>query len=164
MEIKQDGPVVLSCNVPGCGRKSYRPSSSSRSTTSRCTPVTSKPDKPKRPELKMSGDAVEATDFDRFTFLFLKYRNMAGINGDAPSHLLECLGRDIMAILFRHQRLGHQRPNRATVHGQHQEAGCEAEKNCGRSHGDVPVKWPGSAQGEVRVGQDGGLHRKPCAV
>ena len=40
--------------------------------------VTSKPEKPKRPELTMSWDALEATDFDRFTFLFQKYKKTAG--------------------------------------------------------------------------------------
>ena len=43
---------------------------------------------------------MEATDFDRFTLLFQKYKKMAGVTGEAPDHLLECLSSEIMAILF----------------------------------------------------------------
>lgn len=68
-----------------------------------------------KPEFTMSGDAVEATYFERFTFFFQKYKKMVGITGDGPSH------RD----------QGNQQPDR------------EAEENYDSSHGgveDVPVE------------------------
>ena len=53
----------------------------------------SKPENPKRPKLVLSGDAVEAKDFDKFSFLLAKYKSLAGIKSEhcAPTHVLECL-------------------------------------------------------------------------
>merc|ERR1719508_504742 len=39
-------------------------------------------------------------NFDRFAFLFNQYKKLSGITSEAPSHLLECLGTEVMAILY----------------------------------------------------------------
>ena len=98
-------PVVLSCEVPGCKRKmaEVEPGVAVEMLKLHHQQVhgtTTKPEKPKRPELTMAGDAVEATDFDRFAFLFNQYKKLSGITSEAPSHLLECLGTEVMAILY----------------------------------------------------------------
>ena len=98
-------PVVLSCEVPGCKRKmaEAEPGVAVEMLKLHHQQVhgtTTKPEKPKRPELTMAGDAVEATDFDRFAFLFNQYKKLSGITSEAPSHLLECLGTEVMAILY----------------------------------------------------------------
>ena len=62
--------------------------------------VASKPEKPKRPELVLQGDAVEAMDYAQFKFLFMQYKKLAGITSNTPSHLLECLSKEIMRVLY----------------------------------------------------------------
>ena len=41
--------------------------------------LTRKPEKPKCLDLVMTGDTVEAMDFDRFAFLFQQYKRLEGI-------------------------------------------------------------------------------------
>ena len=95
-------PVVLSCEVPEWVAE-VEPGVAVEMLKVHHQQVygtTTKPEKPKRPELTMAGDAVEATDFDRFAFLFNQYKKLSGITSEAPSHLLECLGTEVMAILY----------------------------------------------------------------
>ena len=68
--------------------------------TSQVHGVASKPDKPRRPELHMTGDAVEDTDWERFVFQYEQYKKLAGINSDASSHLLACLSTEVYNVLF----------------------------------------------------------------
>ena len=53
--------------------------------------LANKPEKPRRPELTMTGDAVEDTDWEQFVFKFEQYKTLAGVTKDSSSHLLECL-------------------------------------------------------------------------
>ena len=67
--------VVLSCEVHGCRRKMTEAEpavtvESLKLHNQQVHGMTRKPDKPKCPKFTMSGDVVEATDFNRFTFFF----------------------------------------------------------------------------------------------
>ena len=62
--------------------------------------LASKPEKPRRPELTMTGDAVEDTDWEQFVFKFEQYKTLAGVTKDSSSHLLECLSTEVYSVLF----------------------------------------------------------------
>ena len=81
-------PVELSCEVHGCRRKmtEEEPAATVESLKLNNQQVHGMTRKPKSPEFTMSGDVVEATHFNRFTFLFQQQKKRAGIK--APSHLL----------------------------------------------------------------------------
>ena len=62
--------------------------------------LANKPEKPRRPELTMTGDAVEDTDWEQFVFKFEQYKTLAGVTKDSSSHLLECLSTEVYSVLF----------------------------------------------------------------
>ena len=41
--------------------------------------IGNKPEKPRRPELAMAGDAVEDTDWEQFVFRYEQYKTLAGV-------------------------------------------------------------------------------------
>ena len=87
-----DGPVKLKCEVVGCTKETQEGKLDMVTKLleihhSQVYSVFRKPDKPKHPELTMTGDAVEDMDYDRFAFQFSQYRKLLGLSADAPSHL-----------------------------------------------------------------------------
>ena len=62
--------------------------------------VNSKPEKPKKPDLEMVGNAVDALDWETFLHKFGTYKTLAGVSGDGGSHLLACLSKDVYSVLF----------------------------------------------------------------
>ena len=62
--------------------------------------VASKPEKPKKPVLDMAGSCVDSLDWEAFCHKFKVYKNLAGLSGDAASHLLDCLSKEVYAVLF----------------------------------------------------------------
>ena len=62
--------------------------------------IANKPEKPRRPELVMVGDAVEDTDWEQFAFKYEQYKTLAGVTKDSSSHLLECLSSEVYSVLF----------------------------------------------------------------
>ena len=62
--------------------------------------LANKPEKPRRPELIMTGDAVEVKDWEQFVFKYEQYKLLKGVKKDSTSHLLECLGNDVYSVLF----------------------------------------------------------------
>ena len=89
-------PIKLKCQVPGCSEETIdlEPELAIRMMELHNTQVHSmsrKPDKPKRPELALTADTVEDTDFEQFQFMFQEYKKLARLGKNSPSHLLECL-------------------------------------------------------------------------
>lgn len=98
-------PIKLKCQVPGCSEETIdlEPELAIRMMELHNTQVHSmsrKPDKPKRPELALTADTVEDTDFEQFQFMFQEYKKLAGLGKNSPSHLLECLSKEIYNILY----------------------------------------------------------------
>ena len=62
--------------------------------------VTSKPEKPKKPDLEMIGNVVDALDWETFIHKFDTYKKLAGISGDGGSHLLACLSKDVYYLFY----------------------------------------------------------------
>ncbi len=58
------------------------------------------PEKPRRPELTMTGDAVEDKDWEQFVFKYEQYKTLAGVTRGSTSHLLECLSNEVYSVLF----------------------------------------------------------------
>jgi len=99
-------PVQLTCPSPVCGKKTDPATEPEIAIqllhlhVSLVHGMAGKPDKPRRPELKLVGDAVEETDWDYFKFQFSQYKKLANITEDASIHLLECISPDIHRRLF----------------------------------------------------------------
>ena len=47
----------------------------------------------------MTGDAVEAQDWEQFVFKYEQYKTLAGVTKDSSSHLLECLSSEFYSVL-----------------------------------------------------------------
>ena len=62
--------------------------------------VASKPEKPKKPTLEMTGSCVDELDWEAFIHKFSVYKNLSGIPGDAASYLLDCLSKEVYSVLF----------------------------------------------------------------
>ena len=102
--------TTLQCERPGCTKKVEAPDHASALETlkfhdtqahsSQVQGPATKPEKPRRPQLAMSGDAVEAEDWDEFVFKFEHYKTLAGVTSDSASHLLECLSSEVYSVLF----------------------------------------------------------------
>ena len=68
-------PVKLKCEVPGCDKETLEVEvdvaiQMLQLHHTQVHSLAQKPDKPKRPELHMPGDAVEDTNYERFVFQF----------------------------------------------------------------------------------------------
>ena len=48
--------------------------------------LANKAEKPRRPELTMTGDAVEDTNWEQFVFKFEQYKTLAGVTKESSSH------------------------------------------------------------------------------
>ena len=59
-----------------------------------------KPEKRRRPDLAMTGDAMEDTEWEQFVFRYEQYKTLAGVTKDSSSHLLECLSSEVYGVLF----------------------------------------------------------------
>ena len=57
-------------------------------------------DKPKRPLLELSGDAVDETGWALFQHEWSRYKTLAGLTDNLPAHLQDCLSPYINRILF----------------------------------------------------------------
>ena len=63
--------------------------------------IASKPEKPKKPVLEMSGNTIDSLEWDAFTHKFSVYKKLSGISEDtSSSHLLDCLSKEVYGILF----------------------------------------------------------------
>ena len=77
--------------------------------------VNSKPEKPKKPDLEMIGNVVDALDWETFIHKFDTYKKLAGISGDGGSHLLACLSKDVYSVLFSAYGADISKQNEATL-------------------------------------------------
>ena len=62
--------------------------------------LSSKPEKPKKPSLEMTGSCVDALEWEAFVHKFATYKQLAGLSGDAASHLLDCLSKEVYGVIF----------------------------------------------------------------
>jgi hypothetical protein len=62
--------------------------------------LASKPEKPRLPELTMTSNAVENTDWEQFIVKFEQYKTSADVTKDSSRHLLECLSPEVYSVLF----------------------------------------------------------------
>ena len=62
--------------------------------------IASKPEKPKKPVLEMSGNTIDSLEWDAFTHKFSVYKKLSGISENAGSHFLDCLSKEVYGILF----------------------------------------------------------------
>ena len=102
--------TTLQCERPGCTKKVEAENTATalellklhdtQAHSSQVQGHATKPEKPKRPQLAMSGDAVEAEDWDEFIFKFETYKERAGVTNNSTSHLLECLSSEVHSVLF----------------------------------------------------------------
>ena len=98
-------PKAYQCPAPGCG---YRTDELEADLAirflemhvSQAHGTSSRPEKPKKPELDMVGDVVDTLDWETFIHKFETYKKLAGISGDGGSHLLACLSKDVYSVLF----------------------------------------------------------------
>ena len=95
----------LQCERPGCDKRLEAPDyaialDALKLHDAQVHSLSNKPEKPRRPQLTMTGDAVEAEDWDEFVFKYRHYKTLAGVTKDSSSHLLECLSTEVYSILF----------------------------------------------------------------
>ena len=86
-------PTTLRCERPGCTKEveAQTEDSAIKKLELHDTQVhgsqvhnpSSKPEKPRRPQLTMPGDAVEAEDWDEFEFKYGHYKTLAGVTKDS---------------------------------------------------------------------------------
>ena len=57
--------------------------------------IASKPEKPKKPVLEMSGNTINSLEWDAFTHKFSVYKQLSGISKNAGSHFLDCLSKEV---------------------------------------------------------------------
>ena len=98
-------PTTLKCEKPGCVKEVEAPDFNGalellKLHATMAHSISIKPEKPRRPQLVMTGDAVEAEDWDEFVFKFEHYKTLAGVTNDSASHLLECLSSEVYSVLF----------------------------------------------------------------
>ena len=103
-------PTKLRCERPGCAKQVEAENTATalellklhdtQAHSSQVQGHATKPEKPKRPQLAMSGDAVEAEDWDEFTYKYEQYKELAGVTNASTSHLLECLSSEIYSVVF----------------------------------------------------------------
>ena len=62
--------------------------------------VASKPEKPKKPVLEIVGNTIDTLDWEAFLHKFEVYKKLSGITADAGSHMLDCLSKEVYAVLF----------------------------------------------------------------
>ena len=60
----------------------------------------SKPKKPKKPSLEMTGSCVDALEWEAFVHKFTTYKQLAGLSENAASHLLDCLSKEVYGAIF----------------------------------------------------------------
>ena len=98
-------PTKLRCERPGCAKQVEAENTATalellKLHDTQAHSLSNKPEKPRRPQLIMTGDAVEAQDWDEFVFKYEHYKKLAGVTSDSSSHLLECLSSEVYSILF----------------------------------------------------------------
>ena len=69
--------------------------------------LSSKPKKPKKPSLEMTGSCVDALEWEAFVHKFTTYKQLAGLSGDAASHLPDCLSKEVYGVIFMGPLLVH---------------------------------------------------------
>ena len=89
--------VTLKCERPGCDKKVEEADKTIALELHdvQAHSIGNKSEKPRRPELAMSGDAVEDTEWEQFVFRYEQYKTLAGVIKDSSSHLLECLSSEV---------------------------------------------------------------------
>ena len=95
----------LQCERPGCSKEVDAQDTAQaiellKLHDAQAHSIANKPEKPRRPELAMTGDAVEAHDWEQFVFKYEQYKTLAGVTKDSSSHLLECLSSEVYGVLF----------------------------------------------------------------
>ena len=95
--------VSLQCERPGCDKKveeAYKTLELLKLHDVQAHSIGHKPEKPRRPKLVMSGDAVEDTEWEQFVFRYEQYKTLAGVTRDSSSHFLECFSPEVYSVLF----------------------------------------------------------------
>ena len=96
----------LSCPAPGCATETEEFPEAAQALEMLKLHVSlvhggaSKPEKPRRPSLSMTGDVVEHGVWAAFKHQFSTYKSLANISGQAVNHLLECLAPEVYRVLF----------------------------------------------------------------
>ena len=96
----------LSCPAPGCATETEEFPEAAQALEMLKLHVSlvhggaSKPEKPRRPSLSMTGDVVEHGVWAAFKHQFSTYKSLANIFGQAVNHLLECLAPEVYRVLF----------------------------------------------------------------
>ena len=98
-------PRRFQCLTPGCSfeTEELEPTDAIeflKLHTSQNHGVTSKPEKPKKPVLEMATNTIDILDWEAFIHKFSVYKKLSGITGDAGSHFLDCLGKEVYSVLF----------------------------------------------------------------
>ena len=93
------------CLRPGCGFKTEVMSAAIgieylKLHSSEAHGLSSKPEKPKKPSLEMVVSCVDALEWEAFVHRFTTYKQLAGLSGDAASHLLDCLSKEVYGVIF----------------------------------------------------------------
>ena len=98
-------PKKWKCLTPGCSYTTDEVEASDgieflKLHTSQNHGVTSKPEKPKKPVLEIVGNTIDTLDWEAFLHKFDVYKKLSGITADAGSHMLDCLSKEVYAVLF----------------------------------------------------------------
>ena len=98
-------PKQWKCLTPGCSYATEEVEASEgieflKLHTSQNHGVTSKPEKPKKTVLEIVGNTIDMLDWEAFLHKFEVYKKLSGITADAGSHLLDCLSKEVYAVLF----------------------------------------------------------------
>ena len=48
----------------------------------------------------MVGSCVDALEWEAFVHRFTTYKQLAGLSGDAASHLLDCPSKEVYGVIF----------------------------------------------------------------
>ena len=62
--------------------------------------VSSKAEKPKNSLSEMSGTCLDMLEWEAFIHKFSIYKSLSGLTGEAASHLLDCLSKELYEVLF----------------------------------------------------------------
>ena len=98
-------PKQWKCLTPGCSYVTEEVEASDgieflKLHASQNHGVASKPEKPKKPVLEIVGNTIDMLDWEAFLHKFEVYKKLSGITADAGSHLLDCLSKEVYAVLF----------------------------------------------------------------
>ena len=98
-------PKSYKCVTPGCSYVTDELEASVaveflKMHVSQVHGIASKPEKPKKPVLEMSGNTIDSLEWDAFTHKFSVYKKLSGISENAGSHFLDCLSKEVYGILF----------------------------------------------------------------